>query len=140
MQKYDHIQLPALVINKIPEHHSAIKHIVIRLLLFLFVSLSCEEINKVLTRAIECKQYRLACDSFYDQATNIFCGLHFFDNKFAKDIFPLHFLYFAINVIVMNFSEGIQPDFFICRRDAIEIEIYFIRSKKVIMTNSSINH
>ena len=40
----------------------------------------------------------------------------------------------------MNFSEGIQPDFFICRRDAIEIEIYFIRSKKVIMTNSSINH
>ena len=59
-RKYGHIQLPALVINKIPEYHSAIKHIVIRLLFFPFVSLSCKEINKVLTRAIECKQYRTA--------------------------------------------------------------------------------
>ena len=30
----------------------------------------------------------------------------------------------------MNFPDEIQPDFFIRRLDAIEIEIYFIRSKK----------
>ena len=40
----------------------------------------------------------------------------------------------------MNFPDEIQPDFFIRRLDAIEIEIYFIRSKKVIMTNNSINN